>query len=473
MENVQGPKDGSQNLEKTLGVASPSTKTEKRLSDRPATADDLLGWLLELSALQGSIGMNGEWDQESFTDAFAMEFDEDGHLSGGLPGDASLSAALGRATCDWAREKYLVEVTGQHHALYPEMLARVDAKLRAGGVPETKIAKMTPKARLIKYASLDRGPAAVGRSPKPPRFFVYVISTKDPTGNIKDHRRLSFPRDVCFGQFLGVLRDMTAYAAERTGHRGGGYMLCDGPWYYNLIDLDNNVVLDAPRMEIVDEESFELMLLQVRNKDTPGISIFHVRVSLSPCRIPLFFLHLFLSLSLPPPPPPPPPEPLFSNQVFPNRPPSRSRTGQLTSPTQNIRACLSNSFQSPSTARAGPSIAREGTSVSISGATAAMTITSTRTASRTSRIRSTGSKSSVAAITCSMTFLTGLLSLGLVLGIGLGMRLGMGLGMGFVHVVEVVPAAVVLVVLDRKGVGMQILDKGLVGKLIPCLCLAS
>ena len=282
MEDVQSPKGGGQQSGKALGDTSPSTNTKKRLSDRPATADDLLDWLLEILTLNGSIGMSGEWDQKSFTGALAMEVDEDGHLSGGLPDDTSLTAALGRLICDWSREKYLVDLTDQHKALYPEALRRVDAKLRAGGVSEVMIAKMKPGAKLIKYASVISGRlGAVDRFPKPRHFFVYVMSTKDPTGHIKDYRQLWFPKNVHFGHFMGVLRDMTAYAAERTGHDGGGYMLCDGPWYYNLLGPDKKIFLDAPRQEIVDEESFEVMLLQVRNKDTPGITIFHVRVSFS------------------------------------------------------------------------------------------------------------------------------------------------------------------------------------------------
>lgn len=271
MNNTGEPGGGTANATATPAMTSNGPFPRPRRSDRPATADDVLGWLLENLELQGYTGLSAEWQPEAFSEVFALTADAQGTLSGSIVDGTDLTTALGRSIRGHLRELYLTKVTSQHRALYPQVLEKVEGGLRAHGVSEQTIASLKPGDKLVMYAELGH---RISRQAS--KFCVYLITANNAEGNSRESTKLWFAQNVSFVEFQSALRNLTSYAARKSGHMGGGYTLNDGPWYYQLLGPNKVAVPPLSRSEIVDDITFRDMIEKMRNPDTPHVSVFHV-----------------------------------------------------------------------------------------------------------------------------------------------------------------------------------------------------
>ena len=243
---------------------------KKRFSDGPATVDEVLAWLLEQLALQGAVGLSTNWRPGHFSSMFSVSANDLDTFSEFPNNGADLTTGLGGAIRDHSRESWLGEVTTQHRALFPKVVTLVESKLLAHGIAREKFRKLNPRDKLIMLAE-----ANLPKAPNLPTITLYLVVSKDVEGDANESKPLAFPRDVTFVHFQAVLRDLTDDSAIRAG-RTSGYTLLDGPWRYQLLGRDKDIVPGLPKFEIADEADFRQMIRQLSDKDTPSACIYHV-----------------------------------------------------------------------------------------------------------------------------------------------------------------------------------------------------
>ena len=252
------------------------SQPQGRTSDRAATAEELLEWLIEHQELRGAAGLSTQWPLEDFPKVFSVVADtpDQPMLSEGK--DVDLDTCLGWAVRDHMRDEWLEKTIKEHHALYPSVDKLLYSRLRALGVPASQLDQMNPNQKLSMLAN-----AKTPRKPDIPTFIVFLILAKDTEGNEIDKIELTFRLDDSFVRFQAVLRDISCYSAMRHG-QAGGYTLCDGPWCYRFVGSNGLVVPGMTRVEMVDERGYRMMVRQLVQRKYRAASFCHVSVFFFP-----------------------------------------------------------------------------------------------------------------------------------------------------------------------------------------------
>lgn len=248
-------------------------ETPKMSSNTPVMEEQVLSWLIELLTLQGAVGLFTDWLPEHFLSMFTIDVDAFGAFTDFRADGPDLQTCLELGNRAYSRELWLVQVTAQNRSLYPRVLALVESRLLARGIPRERLGGLTHRQKLIMYAEMD-----LPRAPPQASFTLYLVMAKDAQGSTRESAKLFFPYTTTFARFQGILRDFTAYSAIQTG-RTGGYTLRDGPWIYQLVGPNKAIIPGLPKYSIADEADFRMMKKQLQNKDSPSACIFHVSLS--------------------------------------------------------------------------------------------------------------------------------------------------------------------------------------------------
>ncbi|KAI9852267.1 MAG: hypothetical protein M1838_001309 [Thelocarpon superellum] len=245
-----------------------------KLSDGPATVEQVIGWAMELLELQSDVGLGTDWPSDYLTRNFSIVADPPTTARAPVTLDRDLMTALGSAIADHTREKWLSKTLSRHTSMYHKAVPdALNDQARALGLMDEAFAVLGVKAKLIRVMEAKLPP----RMPKA-TFKVYLITAVD--GHQDGDSALSelyLPLAASFVDLQATLRDRTAYSARLHGH-DGGYSLQDGPFKYHLVSKDNTVVGDRPG-ELANTAQFEKMVRLLRRSDTPCAAIWHVCAS--------------------------------------------------------------------------------------------------------------------------------------------------------------------------------------------------
>ena len=263
-------------------------------SDRAATAEELLDWLIEHQESSGAAGLSTHWPVEDFPKVFSVVADPADQCMLFEGRDVDLDTCLGWAVRDHMRDHWLEKTIKDHHALYPSVDKLLYSRLRALGVPASELDQTNPSQKLSMLAN-----AKTPRKPDIPTFTVFLILARDAEGDEMDKIELTFRLDDSFVRFQAVLRDISCYSAMRHG-QAGGYTLCDGPWCYRFVGSNGLVVPGLTRVEMVDESGYRMMVKQLVQSKYRAASFCHVSVLLifSAFVIPISYLLLSFLLTL-------------------------------------------------------------------------------------------------------------------------------------------------------------------------------
>ncbi len=253
---------------------------QHKLSSRPATVDDMIGWLTEQAFHSGQIGFCTAWrPQEISAVASARTSPHSSHSSSSTPisDEIDISTALGHAIGDWHRDQYLANVVRTSKAMLKETEEVVHERLIRAGMQEQEFANLiqqkvglrTKIARLHELQTQHLQPRA-GEL-----FVVWLIKEEDA---VKEKVKVFLPKRGSFTHFLAVLRDIWLARVYPNVELDRTLGFGAGAWTYQLVNKQSQVVAGAPRVKLVEESDYREMVRQITKKgsDTPSAVFWHV-----------------------------------------------------------------------------------------------------------------------------------------------------------------------------------------------------
>ncbi|KAI9872119.1 MAG: hypothetical protein M1830_002049 [Pleopsidium flavum] len=256
-----------------------ATSQQQKLSIRPATVDDMIGWLTEQAFHSGQIGFSNTWRPQNISalsSARPSPHPSSSSSSIALSDEIDITTALGHAIGDWHRDQYLANVVRANMAMLKETEEVVHERLRRAGMQEKDFENLVQqKAGLrTKIARLHELPTRHLQPRAGELFVVWLIKEED---KVKEKVKVYLPKRGSFGHFLAIFRDIWLakpypnVELERTLDFGAG------AWTYQLVNKQSQVLASASRVKLVEESDYRDMVRQITKKgsETPSAVFWH------------------------------------------------------------------------------------------------------------------------------------------------------------------------------------------------------
>ena len=253
------------------------TTQPPRLSTKPATVTDMIGWLAEQALHTGQMAYSTSWcPQEICTSTSGMFLSQ---TSFGTPisGEIDIDTALGHAINDWYRGQYLARVVRENGRLIEETTRVVHARLLAAGLQEGDLEMLT-KCDIglrIKIAKLQELYTQRFQPPAEQMFSVWLIKEE---GTTLEKVKVFLPKRGTFAHFLAVFRDVWLARAYPTIELERKFRFGTGAWIYRLLDTQSQIDASIPQVRLVDAFGYRTMVKRAMKRDTelPAVVFWHV-----------------------------------------------------------------------------------------------------------------------------------------------------------------------------------------------------
>lgn len=255
-----------------------TTAQEQKLSSRPATVDDMIGWLTEQAFHSGQTGFTAICDPRDInTLAFVRPSSHLPCLATPLSAEVDISTALGHAIGDWHRDQYLTNVVRANKTMLRETEEAVHGRLRRAGMQaqEFEMIKQQKLGLRGKIARLHELETQHLRPRSGDIFVIWLIKEEDA---LKEKVKVILPKKGSYTHFLAVLRDVWLAKVDPDVQLEQSLGFGAGAWTYQLINKQLQVVAAAPRVKLLDEIGYREMIKQITRKGsvTPSAVFWHV-----------------------------------------------------------------------------------------------------------------------------------------------------------------------------------------------------
>lgn len=247
---------------------------------KPATVEDMIGWLGEQALHTGQFGAT-TWCPEAICNIASRGCISNPAASAPISEEIDINTALGHAITDWYRGRYLAIVIHKNRGLMAETERVVHEKLLKAGMREAELQKLVDQNVGIRMKiSKLRELQTYGVQPRAEeRFDVWLMTEEN--GAMKKVK-VFLPRRGTFGHFLAVFRDIWLAQQFPDVDLGRDFNFGAGAWIYRLVNKHSQIVSGTPRVKLMNEFDYRETVKQMTREgtDTPTAIFWHVSVGL-------------------------------------------------------------------------------------------------------------------------------------------------------------------------------------------------